>query len=374
MDGIPYGRQVIDDDDVDAVVRVLRGDWLTQGPAVEEFEQALAGRVGARFAVAYANGTAALHGACAAAGIGPGNLVVTSPLTFAASANCARYTGASVGFVDVDPETLNLDVGRVPPVAEAVVAVHYAGLPADLRSLARRPVVVIEDACHALGAMTPDGPVGNCANSDLTCFSFHPVKAITTGEGGAVTTNSAELARRLRQFRSHGTVRRPERGGWSYDVESLGYNYRLTDLQAALGTSQLAKLDRFVARRQALADRYRRALHGVDGVVLPPAPDAAAGWSHAYHLFAVRVPAAARRAVYDGLRDRGVGTQVHYRPVHLHTSFAGSGLGPGSFPHAEAAYERLLSLPMHAALTDDQQDHVIEALRDVLGDVAGRAA
>lgn len=359
---LPYGRQSIDDDDVAAVVAVLRSDRLTTGPAVDEFEAALADRAGARHAVAFANGTAALHGAMVAAGIGAGDRVVTSPLSFAASATCARYVGADVGFVDIDPDTLNLDVGAVP-ACDALVAVHYAGLPVDLAALRHRPRVIVEDACHALGARTPDGPVGNCARSDMTVFSFHPVKAITTGEGGAVTTNDDRLATALRRFRSHGTVARPELGGWVYEIDSLGFNYRLTDLQAALGTSQLAKLGSFVAMRNALADRYRALLAAVPGVLLPPA--APGGWRHAHHLFAVRVPH--RRAVYDALHAAGIGVQVHYVPIYRHPLYARMGFEPASFPHTERAYAGLLSLPLFPTMTRADQDRVVAALSDALG-------
>lgn len=354
---IPYGRQSIDDDDIQAVIQVLKGDWLTQGPAVAEFEDALAAKVEAAHAVAFSSGTAALHAAAAVSGLGPGDVVATTPLTFVASANCARFVGADVALVDIDPSTLNIDLARVPAGVDGLVAVHYAGLPVDLRQLAARPRVVIEDACHALGAMTPDGPVGNCARSDLCVFSFHPVKAITTGEGGAVTTNDPVLAGALRRFRSHGTVPTPASGGWSYAVESLGMNYRLTDIQAALGTSQLAKLDRFVARRQALAARYRTGLAGLP-VELPP--DAADGFTHGWHIFPIQV--ADRRAVYDRLRAEGIGVQVHYVPVHHHPFYAGVAAA-GSLPNADAAYERLLSLPLFPDLTDGEQDTVIDAVR-----------
>ena len=353
---IPYGRQLVDDDDIAAVVGVLRGDWLTGGPAVDEFERALCAHTGAAHAVAFANGTAALHGALAAAGVGPGDRVLTSPLSFVASANCARYVGADAGFVDIDPKTLNLDPGAVGPCA-ALVAVHYAGLPVDLAALSYRPRVIVEDAAHALGASTPDGPVGNCARSDMCTFSFHPVKAVTTGEGGAVTTNSEALADALRRFRSHGTVLRPERGGWFYDVETLGFNYRITDMQAALGTSQLTKLERFVARRNEIAERYRDLLAPLP-LDLPPA--APPGVQHAYHLFAVRVPN--RRAVYDALHTAGIGVQVHYVPIYRHSSFAAADSGEADFPETERAYAGLLSLPMFPALTDTEQNTVVEVL------------
>ena len=354
---IPYGHQFVDDDDVAAVVAVLKGDWLTQGPAIEAFEAALVERTGARHAVAFANGTAALHAACAAAGLGPGDVVATSALTFVASANCARFVGATPVLVDIDPATLNLDLSRVPDAAEALVAVHYAGLPVDLSALPRRPRVVIEDAAHALGASTPDGPVGNCARSDMCSFSFHPVKPVTTGEGGAVTTNDDGLADRQRRFRNHGMVRTPEVGGWAYDVVELAWNYRITDIQAALGTTQLAKLDRFLARREAIAARYRDLLADLP-VTLPAA--APAGHRHGLHLFPVRI--ADRDRIFDGLRAAGIGVQVHYVPVYRHSLYADLGVGPADFPATEAAYAGLLSLPLHAGLTDAEQDQVVEAL------------
>lgn len=358
MDSLPYGRQQVDDDDARAVLEVLRGNWLTQGPSVEAFETALRAATGAAHAVAFSSGTAALHGAAAAAGLGPGDRVVTSPLSFAASAACGRYVGADVGYVDID-ETLNLDVARLPP-CDAVVAVHYAGLPLDLSGLAHRPRVVIEDAAHALGAATPDGPVGCCARSDMAVFSFHPVKAVTSAEGGAVSTNSADLADRLRRFRSHGSKPRPEGGGWYYEIDEIGFNYRLSDVHAALGASQLGKLTAFVDRRNALAERYRRLLADLPLELPPAAPD---GWRHAYHLFPVRVPD--RRRVYDGLRARGINVQVHYVPIYRHPAY-GTGSDASSFPRTEEAYARLLSLPLFPGLTDADQDRVVDALRDLL--------
>ena len=358
---IPYGRQSVDDDDIAAVVAVLKGDWLTQGPHVAEFEDHLCEVTGARHAVAFANGTAALHGATHTAGLGPGQVAYTSPLSFAASANCVRYVGAEARFVDIDRDTLNLDLTLVPADADAVIAVHYAGLPVDLSGLARRPRVVIEDAAHAIGASTPDGPVGNCAHSDLCCFSFHPVKTVTTGEGGAVTTNSDELADRLRTFRHHGIRPAPDQGAWVYDIPELGFNYRLTDMQAALGTSQLAKLERFVDRRNQLAARYRVLLADVD-VVLPPA--APTGWRHAHHLFAVQVDE--RDRVFAELRAAGIGVQVHYVPTYRFGAYADAGQGPDDFPETERAYAGLVSLPLFPDLTDDEQDTVVATLRDVL--------
>lgn len=361
---IPYGRQSIDDGDVAAVVEVLRGDWLTQGPTVERFEQALADKVGARHVVTFSSGTAALHGAAAAAGFGEGDVVVTSPLTFMASANCVRYVGARPGLVDIDPSTWNLDLTAVADHVRGVIPVHYGGLPVvlDTWQPAVRPVV-IEDAADALGASTPDGPVGNCARSAMTCFSLHPVKPITSGEGGVVTTNDDDLAERLRRFRNHGIVRRPDLGGWVYEISEIGYNYRLTDIQAALGLSQLRRLDEFIARRNDIAEQYRTLLADLP-ITLPPA--APAGYQHGYHLFAVTVPN--RRTVYDRLRDAGIATQVHYVPVHHHPLSADIELPDGGLPACDAVYEGLLSLPMFPDLRDDDVSHVAEQLRRSLDD------
>lgn len=361
---IPYGRQTIEADDVAAVVAVLSGDFLTQGPEVERFEAALCDVTGARFAVAMSSGTTALHAALAAAGIGPGDRVATSPLTFVASANAARYVGAEVELVDVDPTTWNVDLDALPADLDALVAVHYAGLPVDLAALersGRRPRVVVEDAAHALGASTPDGPVGNCSHSDMCCFSFHPVKTVTTGEGGAVTTNSPELAAALRRFRHHGVVRRDRDPHWRYDVPELGYNARLTDLQAALGTSQLAKLDRFLVARDRLVARYRDAFADDQRVTLPP--EAPTGWRHGRHLFVVGVDD--RDRVFDELRARGVGVQVHYVPVYRFGAY-GDGRDVERFPHTEQVFSRMISLPLYPSLGDEDQDRVTSTLRAVL--------
>ena len=358
---IPYGHQSLDDDDVAAVVAVLHSDWLTQGPTIERFEAAVAEYVGAEFAVAFSSGTAALHGAAVAAGLAPGDMVVTSPLTFMASANCARYVGATPALVDIDPSTWNLDLTQVTGDAAAVVAVHYAGLPADLGTMTVRPRVVIEDAAHAFGARTADGPVGNCARSDMCCFSFHPVKPITTGEGGIVTTNNEDLAAALRRFRTHDIVPRPDQGGWCYEIAELGFNYRMTDLHAALGFSQLKKVDRFIARRNELADRYRTLLADLPVGLPPAAPD---GVLHGYHLFPVLVPD--RHRIFAGLRSAGIGAQVHYVPVHHHPISADIGLKPGDLPQCDSLYEQLLSLPIYPSLTDAQQDTVVEELSGLL--------
>jgi len=358
---IPYGRQAIDDDDIAAVVEVMRSNWLTQGPAVERFEASLCSITGAAYAVVYATGTVALHAALWAAGVGKGDTVATSPLSFVASASCSLWVDAQPSFVDIDPKTLNLDLGNLGR-CDALVAVHYAGLPIDLAALVARPRVVIEDAAHALGASTPDGPVGNCARSDACVFSFHPVKTITTAEGGAVTTNSAELAGRLRRFRSHGMVARPERGGWCYEISELAPNARISDIHCALGASQLTKLEPFVARRNELARRYQDQLADLDVEV---APSATVGSRHAYHLYPVRLPR--RRAVYDTMRAAGIGVQVHYMPIYRHPLFAPLGVAPSDFPETERAYAGLLSLPMYPALTDAQQDRVVETLATALG-------
>lgn len=358
---IPYGRQVVDEDDVAAVAAVLRGDWLTNGPSVRDFEAAVAERVGARFAVAYSSGTAGLHGAAAAAGLGPGDVVATPSLTFVASANCARLLGAKVAFVDVEADTLNLDPAAVPSGVDALVAVHFAGLPVDLSRLAHRPRIVIEDAAHALGAVGPLGPVGNCAASDMCVFSFHPVKPITSAEGGMVTTNSPELAERLRRFRNsgmHGAGEDPV-APWAYRVDTLGVNYRLSDLHAALGLSQLAKLERFTSRREQLARRYDAAFAGTAVVAPAGAP---AGQVHARHLYPVRVPG--RLATFRALRDAGIGVQVHYVPVHHQPLYADVA---AELPVTDEVYAGLLSLPLHPALTDEEQDRVVAAVTDADG-------
>ena len=275
--------------------------------------------------------------------------------------SCALWVDAHPAFVDIDPKTLNIDLGSVSR-CDALIPVHFAGLPVDLASLVTRPRVVVEDAAHALGARTPDGPVGNCARSDACVFSFHPVKTITTGEGGAVTTNSQEIAARLRRFRSHGMVPVPGQGGWYYEIAELTPNARITDIQCALGASQLTKLESFVTRRNELAVRYQELLAGLDVEIAPSAP---AGSRHAYHLFPVRVPR--RRAVYDSMRAAGIGVQVHYVPIYRHPLFAAFGIAPSDFPETERAYEGLLSLPMFPGLTDAEQTRVVDTLATALG-------
>lgn len=370
---LPYGRQTIDDDDVAAVVDVLRSDWLTTGPKVAEFEEAFAAQVGAAHAVAFSSGTAALHGAVFAANVGSGDEVVTSPLTFCSTANTVLFQGGTPVFADVAQDTLCLD----PELAEQVVTtrtrailpVDYAGHPADLRAFReladRHGLVLIEDACHALGATFDDRPVGSIA--ELTAFSFHPVKHIATGEGGMVTTDDSELARRMRMFRSHGIDSDPRArqrtGQWHYEMTALGYNYRLPDLVCALGLSQLTKLDANVARRRAIAAAYGRRLADVPGLRLPDVrPEVEPAW----HLYPVRVVGLDREKVFHALRAEGIGVNVHYVPVHLHPYYRERfGYAGGEYPVAEAAYETLLSLPMFHGMTDSDVDDVVEAVAKV---------
>jgi perosamine synthetase len=372
---IPYGRQSIDDDDVAAVVEALRGDWLTQGPRVAAFEQELAAVCGAPYAVAFSSGTAALHAACFAAGVGPGDDVLTSAITFAASANCAAYLGAKPVFADISPDTWNVSPATVSAAlteaTRAVIPVSFTGLPApvaEIRAALPADVVLIEDAAHALGGRRVDGPVGDGLYADMTIHSFHPVKTVTTGEGGAITLRSPELLQRLQDFRTHGMTKDPERlerpdeGGWYMEQRVLGFNYRITDVQCALGLSQLAKLERFVARRNEIAARYRSAFADLEGVRCAPA--APEGAVHGHHLFVIHVPE--RRALYDALRSRGIFSQVHYLPVYRHPWYRETyGYSEGLCPEAEAYYAGCLSLPCFPALTDAEQDEVIAAIREL---------
>lgn len=388
---IPYGRQHIDDDDVAAVVAALTSDFLTQGPRIPAFEQALAGYCGAAHGVALANATAALHIAVLALGMGRAKRLWTSPVTFVASANCARYCGAEVDFVDIDPKSYNMDVAALAAKLEAarasnklpdiVMPVHLAGQSAPMKEIAelarRYGFAVVEDASHAVGADYEGAKVGCCRYSDAAIFSFHPVKILTTGEGGLILTNRDDVARATARLRSHGMTREsdemtgPSHGGWYYEQIDLGYNYRMTDLQAALGLSQFARLSAFLARRRELAARYDRLLAGLD-LVRP--------WQHpdglsSYHLYPVWIdpgPREAgqggdrRRRVYDHLRANGIGVQVHYIPVHLQPYYRRLGFKPGDFPNAERYYAGALSLPLFPALTDAEQDTVIARLAEAL--------
>jgi len=380
---IPYGRQDISEADIQAVVDVLRSDFLTQGPAVPAFEQAVAGYCGAQHAVAVNSATSALHIACLALGVGPGDWVWTSPITFMASANCALYCGAQVDFVDIDPRTYNLSVeclaeklawaeqeGRLPKV---VIPVHLCGQPcgmADIHALGLRyGFKIIEDASHAIGGRYKSEPIGNCRYSHITVFSFHPVKIITTGEGGMALTNYAQLARQMQLLRSHGITRdaaemtqEPD-GPWYYQQIALGFNYRMTDLQAALGLSQMQRLDTFVAQRHALAQRYDQLL--ADIPVITP-------WQHqdsysGRHLYVIRIKLAdirkSQREIFEALRADGVGVNLHYIPVYLQPYYERMDFKAGHCPEAERYYAEAISLPMYPGLTEACSDQVIKALR-----------
>ncbi len=375
---IPYSRQQIDEDDIAAVVSVLRSDFITQGPTIARFEEAVASYCGASHAVAVSSCTAGLHLTCLALGIGSGDTVWTSPISFVASANCARYCGAAVDFVDVDPATGNIDPAALEAklataggnLPKALVVVHFSGRACDMESIARlcRPhgIRIIEDAAHALGAVCQGKPVGAGAYSDATLFSFHPVKSVTTGEGGMVVTNDAALARSLTLLRTHGITRDTDllfarkEGGWYYEMQLLGYHYRLTDIQAALGESQMKKLDRFVAERRRLAARYREKLNNLSLTLPPHDPESA------WHLYIIHVEETRRAALYDGLRKAGIGVNVHYIPIHLQPYYRKLGFRPGDFPRAEVFYAGALSLPLYPGLTDTMQDEVAKALSNLL--------
>ncbi len=381
MSAIPYGRQEITDEDVAAVVDALRDPFLTQGPRIQEFEERLAEVTGARYAVAFNSGTSALHGAYSAAGIGPGRTVLTSPITFAATANASLYLGGGVRFADVHPDTILLDPAAVAAVTApdigVLAPVHFGGQVAEMEHLSRlaaaRGWAVVEDAAHALGASytTADGGryrVGECAHSTMCCFSFHPVKLVTTGEGGAVTTNDEQCYRKLLRFRTHGITRDPAEllrsdGPWYYEQLDLGYNYRLTDFQCALGISQLARLSAFVERRRSVAARYDEAFAGIAGVRTLLVPRWSAG---AYHLYVIRVPAPHRRRVFEGLRSAGIGVNVHYIPVYHHPYYREHGFRDTHLPRAESYYEEAITLPMFPGLTDAQVDFVVAAVREQL--------
>jgi perosamine synthetase len=376
---LPYGRQWLDEDDIAAVIDVLRSDWLTTGPKVEEFETAFAGFAGSGHAVAVANGTAALHAAMDAAGIGPGAEVIVPAMTFVATANAVVFQGATPVFADVQRDTLLVDPAaveaKITPRTRAIVAVDYAGQPCDydaLRSIAtRHGLILVADACHALGGSYQGRPVGSLA--DLSAFSFHPVKPITTGEGGMIATDSEAMARRMRSFRNHGLTldlhQRGEKGSWFYEMASLGHNYRLTDLQSALGLSQLRKLPAWVGRRREIARAYDRAFLSVRGIEpLASRPEIA----HAYHLYVVQLDleelGATRAQIFSALRAEGIGVNVHYLPVHLHAFYRERfGTGPGLCPVAEAAYERLLSLPIFPRMLESDVEAVTAAVENVAG-------
>jgi UDP-4-amino-4,6-dideoxy-N-acetyl-beta-L-altrosamine transaminase len=383
---IPYGRQEITQDDIDAVIDVLRSDFLTQGPAVPNFEKAIATRVGARFGVAVNSATSALHIACLSLGLGAGDCLWTTPITFVASANCARYCGADVDFVDIDPATYNIDIeslghklevakknGKLPKI---LVIVHLCGQPCELeaiRALSRQyGFRVIEDASHAIGASYKDAAIGNCQYSDITVFSFHPVKIITTGEGGMAMTNDAQLASRMELLRSHGITRDPlamthaPDGPWYYQQIDLGFNYRMTDLQAALGVTQLTRLDTYVDRRKAIAARYDHRLSALPVQTPLQIAEAASAW----HLYVIRLRldeiTRSREEVVQALRTAGIGVNVHYIPVHTQPYYQALGFRAGDYPQAERYYSEAISLPLYATMSNAQQDTVVDALAAAL--------
>jgi perosamine synthetase len=373
---LPYGRQTISDDDVEAVVEVLRSDWLTTGPKVSEFENEFARVTGAKHAIAICNGTAALHAAAYAAGIDEHAEVIVPPMTFASSANCVRFQNGHVVFADVDPETLLLDVAKAEAAitarTRAIVAVDYTGQPADLdelRALAdRHNLLLIEDAAHSLGATHRNRPIGSIA--DLTTFSLHPVKHITTGEGGMITTNDDALASRLRLFRNHGIStdhrQREAQGSWFYEMLDLGYNYRITDFQCALGLSQLKHLEAWVARRREIARQYDEAFRDVALDPIVTRADRESSW----HLYVIQLRLDALRAdraqIFRELREQGLGVNVHYIPVHVHPYYQSLGWKRGMFPVAEAAYERLITLPLFPAMRDEDVARVIDVVTSTL--------
>lgn len=373
---IPYGKQTIEQDDIQAVVDVLKSDFLTTGPKIAEFEHTVADYVGAKYAVAISNGTSALHAACFAAGIGPGDEVITTPLTFAASANCVLYCGGTPVFADVDSRTYNIDPEdirrKITDRTKAIIAVHLAGQPCDMdaiHSIAREHgLIVIEDGAHALGSVYKGKKVGSL--SDMTTFSFHPVKPITTGEGGMIVTDNEEFYKKMVLFRSHGITRDDSMmtrndGPWFYQQFDLGYNYRITDIQCALGCSQMKKLDRFLARRKEIVARYNEAFAECDNIITPyQLSDTESGW----HLYIVQVKNCDRRQVFEAMREKGIGVNVHYIPVYMHPYYQEHGYENVHCVNAEEIYSHIISLPLYPGLTSEQQDYVIDTLKSLCGE------
>lgn len=374
---IPYGRQSIDEADIQAVTEVLKSDFLTTGPKIAEFEKKVADYTGAKYAVAISNGTAALHATCYAAGIGPGDEVITTPLTFAASANCVLYCGGTPVFADVDEKTYNIDPDdirqKITDRTKAIIPVHLAGQPCNLdaiHAIAKEyHLIVIEDGAHALGSSYKGKKIG--AVSDMTTFSFHPVKPVTTGEGGMIVTDNEAFYKRLCLFRSHGitrdeTLMTKEEGPWFYQQIQLGYNYRITDIQCALGITQMDKLDRFIGRRQELAARYHKAFSCCANIITPyQMPDTKSGW----HLYIIQVKNHNRRKVFEQLRSEGIGVNVHYIPVYLHPYYQEHGYKNVHCRMAEQIYSNMLSLPLYPGLTDPEQDYVIAKVKESLHEI-----
>ena len=375
---IPYGQQWLEDDDIEAVVETLKSDYLTTGPKIREFEDKLCEVTGAKYAVAIANGTAALHAACFAADIGPGDEVITSPITFAASANCVLYMGAKPVFADIDPVTYNIDPEdirrKINNRTKAIIPVHFTGQPCnmdEIMQIARKHnLIVIEDGAHALGAEYKGQRIGSIG--DMTTLSFHPVKHITTGEGGAITTNSRELYDRLAMFRTHGITRdtgkmTKDEGPWYYEQQLLGYNYRITDIQAALGVSQLNKLDRFLRLRREYVEIYNKAFEGMEAINIPQQLE---GTVSAWHLYIIQLQLdklkAGRREVFDELRSRNIGVNVHYVPVYYHPYYTELGFRKGLCPNAEKLYDAMITLPLYPKMDKDDVDYVISSVREVV--------
>jgi perosamine synthetase len=375
---LPYGRQWIDDQDIEAVVEVLKGDYLTTGPYVSTFEQAVAQYVGAKYAVAFSNGTAALHGACFAAGISEGDEVITTPMTFAASANCVLYQGGVPVFADIDEKTYNIDPNKIEEKitdqTKAIIPVDFTGQPVDfdriLEIAKKYNLVVIEDAAHALGATYKGRKIGSI--SDMTMFSFHPVKHITSGEGGVITTNNKEYYEKLLQFRSHGITRNREKlneyhGPWYYEMQFLGYNYRMTDIQAALGTSQLKKIDKFVELRRKYVAMYNEAFKDMDEIITPfQYEDGQSSW----HLYIIRLKldklTASRREIFEALQQQNIGVNVHYIPVYFQPYYQQLGYKKGICPNAEKLYEEMITLPLFPAMNEKDVNDVIKAVKKTI--------
>lgn len=387
---IPYGRQNISDEDIQAVVDTLKSDWITQGPLVGRFEDSVAAYTGADYAIAVNSATSALHLACLALGLGENDILWTTPNTFVASANCGLYCGASVDFVDIDPKTYNMDVDQLEQklvaakaenrLPKILIPVHFSGQSCDMKAIhalsEEYGFAIIEDASHAIGGRYRDKPVGCCEYSDITVFSFHPVKIITTGEGGMLLTNDEALASTMRRLSSHGVTRDTELmddtydeskdGAWYYQQVELGFNYRLTDIQAALGLSQMKRLDEFITRRHELAQRYDDILSSLP-VTLPYRDEQSYS---ALHLYVIKIKLdeveKSRKAIFEQLRASGIGVNIHYIPVHTQPYYRKLGFKRGDYPNAENYYEAAISIPMFADLSHDQQDTVAEALREAL--------
>lgn len=379
-----YGKQSVDQSDIDAVVEVLKSDFLTQGPAIEKFEKCVAEYCGVKYAVAVTNATSALHIACLAAGLGKGDVLWTSPITFTASANCGRYCGADVDFVDIDPSTYNMSVDELDKKLQqaevkpkVVIPVHLAGQSCDMDKIYKLSqeygFKVIEDASHAIGADYKSAKIGCCKYSDFTVFSFHPVKIVTTGEGGMVLTNDKDLHEKLLLYRSHGITRdtklmtRLADGPWYYQQIDLGFNYRMTDMQAALGYSQMQKVDEFVSRRRYLAKRYNELLKNISNIRLPyQSEDTDSSW----HLYVVRVDFSkinkTKQQIFAEMKDRGVCLNLHYIPVHTQPYYQKQGFKDDDFPNSEKYYEEVFTLPLYYSLTDEQQDYIVKNLVEVL--------